>query len=148
MRKYNLLLVVLLAVLFAVIHIGCGGGEHQDRIAVGAVNYGGKFRFNETEPYSTLYPQKITDIISTHIASQIYEGLLKFDPQTLAIKPSIAEKWEIDPTGKIYTFHLKKGVYFPPSAYEACFLSTRHEKKELEFTLCGTREAFKHIQKG
>lgn len=109
MRKSSL---PLLWVLITIIYYGCGNTQPKERVAVGNVNYGGTFRFNETEPYATLYPHKITDIISTHIATQIYEGLLKFDPKTLAIRPSIAEKWEIDQSGKVYTFHLKKGVYF------------------------------------
>ncbi len=127
MKKYSLLLIVLLVSIY----YGCGDKKSQERIAVGNVNYGGKFRFNESEPYSTLYPQKITDIISSHIASQIYEGLLKFDPKTLAIRPSIAEKWEIDQTGKIYTFHLKKSVYFHD---DACFENAKgREVKAQDF---------------
>ena len=39
---------------------------------------------------------------------QIYEGLIKFNPKDLSIIPSLAEKWEIDSTKTIYTFHLKK----------------------------------------
>lgn len=105
----------ILPALFVVLQLltfyGCKE-KTQERIAIGNVHYGGTFRFNETEPYRTLYPHKITDIISTHVATQICEGLLKFDSQTLVIKPAIAEKWEIDSTGRIYSFHLKKGVYF------------------------------------
>ncbi|HEU4717309.1 MAG TPA: peptide ABC transporter substrate-binding protein [Bacteroidia bacterium] len=54
----------------------------------------------------------ITDGISAHVATQIYEGLVKFDPRTLQILPGLADKWEVDPTGTTYTFHLKKDVHF------------------------------------
>jgi oligopeptide transport system substrate-binding protein len=88
---------------------GKGG---SDRVAKGDKVYGGTLRINETEQYQTLYPAGITDIGSAHIANQIYEGLVKFNPKDLSIIPGIAEKWEVDAAGTTYTFHLKKGVLF------------------------------------
>lgn len=72
----------------------------------------GTLRLNETENYQTLYPYAITDVISANIAHQIYEGLVKLDPRTLQVVPSLAEKWEIDPSGLVYTFHLRKDARF------------------------------------
>lgn len=86
-----------------------GGTE---RVAKGDKVYGGTLRVNETEQFLTLYPASITDIGSAHIANQIYEGLVKFNPKDLSVIPSLAEKWEIDAAGTTYTFHLKKGVMF------------------------------------
>lgn len=80
--------------------------------------YGGTFRFNLSEPYQTLFPHSITDVMSSHIATQIYEGLVKFNPRDLTIIPCLAERWEIDSSGTIYTFYLKKGVFFHD---DACF---------------------------
>jgi len=42
-------------------------------------------------------------------------------------------------------FHglLEKGVYFPPSQFETCFLSAAHGEKELEITRKALREAFR-----
>ncbi len=115
MRKFLLFLPIA---LFA---ISCGnngdsGVTHKD--GVGGRIYGGTLRFNENDKLSSLFPILITDAISSHVASQIYEGLVKFDPRTLRIIPSIAEKWEIDATGTVYTFHLRKDVKFQD---DACF---------------------------
>lgn len=88
------------------------------RIAKGDRTYGGALRINENEAYQTLYPSQITDIGSMHVASQIFEGLVKFNAKDLSIISSIAEKWEMDPTGTTYNFHLKKGVLFHDNA---CF---------------------------
>ncbi|HTL81803.1 MAG TPA: peptide ABC transporter substrate-binding protein [Bacteroidia bacterium] len=74
--------------------------------------YGGTLKFNETDKFQTLFPTLITDAISSHIATQIYEGLVKFDPRTLKVVPSIASTWDIDTSGTIYTFHLRKDVKF------------------------------------
>jgi peptide/nickel transport system substrate-binding protein len=88
------------------------GNMGEEKAAKGGRVYGGVVRINETEIYSTLFPIAITDIGSSHIASQIFEGLVKFNSSDLAIKPCLAETWEIDASGTVYTFHLKKGVMF------------------------------------
>lgn len=43
------------------------------------------------------------------VAGSIYESLLKYSPELKPL-PSLAERWEISPDGKIYTFYLKKNV--------------------------------------
>ncbi|MGL4597897.1 MAG: peptide ABC transporter substrate-binding protein, partial [Bacteroidia bacterium] len=80
--------------------------------------YGGTLRFNETEKLQTLYPSLLTDAISSHVASQIYEGLVKLDSRTLKVVPAIAESYAPDASGMNYTFKLRKGVMFHD---DACF---------------------------
>lgn len=92
------------------------GTTHKD--GKGGRIYGGTLRFNETDKLQSLFPLAITDAISSHVASQIYEGLVKFDPRTLQIIPCVAEKWEIDSAGTRYVFHLRKDVKFQD---DACF---------------------------
>ncbi len=89
-----------------------GDGKSGTKTAKGDKVYGGSLRVNETEPYQTLYPASIIDVVSNHIANQIYEGLVKFNPKDLSILPCLAEKWEIDAAGTTYVFHLKKGIMF------------------------------------
>jgi oligopeptide transport system substrate-binding protein len=84
----------------------------ERKVAKGNRVYGGTLKVNETEMYQTLYPYKITDAISAFVASQIYEGLVKFNTRDLSIMPCIAEKWEVDTSGTVYTFFLRKGVMF------------------------------------
>ncbi|MBI2967488.1 MAG: ABC transporter substrate-binding protein [Bacteroidetes bacterium] len=93
----------------------CGdGGKDNDknRVAKGERVYGGTFRYNENTEWQTLLPFAIIDAASAHIATQVYEGLVKFNPRTLKIMPCLAESWELDESKTTYTFHLKKGVYF------------------------------------
>jgi len=42
---------------------------------------------------------------------QVFEGLVKWDENSKVI-PNIAEKWDISPDGRTYTFTLNKGVKF------------------------------------
>ncbi|APT85218.1 peptide ABC transporter substrate-binding protein [Corynebacterium aquilae DSM 44791] len=41
----------------------------------------------------------------------IYEGLVRIDDDA-NIQPLLAERWDISPDGRVYTFHLRQGVTF------------------------------------
>jgi oligopeptide transport system substrate-binding protein len=110
---------VILGFCLVIALASCSGGKPRDgevkqnvREAKGGRVYGGTFRFGTTEICQTLYPHKITDATSALIANQVYEGLVKFNATSLTVVPSLAEKWEIDSSGTLYTFHLRKGVMF------------------------------------
>lgn len=62
------------------------------------------------EPHS-LDPKDVRNFFTAHVASQIFEGLVKLDEE-LNIVPGIAENWEILDSGKMVRFKLKRGVYF------------------------------------
>lgn len=120
MKRY--ISTFILTALVAVFMVSCGNGESTEKDSKGKQKgeatkpaeavFGGELTVCEGEKYQTLFPLSIVDVSSAHIASQIYEGLLKFDPTDLSLKPSLAESWEVDETGKVYTFNLKKGVHF------------------------------------
>jgi oligopeptide transport system substrate-binding protein len=113
---------LLLFLPFALILNSCSDnpsdGNGKPREAKGDRVYGGTLRFNETDKFQTLIPANVTDAISSHITSQVYEGLVKFDPHSLKVVPCLAQKWEMDSSGKVYTFHLRNDVKFHD---DACF---------------------------
>jgi len=113
----------LLILPIAILAVSCGTNPGKDaRVAVGKGDYqpvyGGTLHYNETDKLQTLNPVQLTDVISSHVATQIYEGLVKFDPRTLTVIPGIAEKWTIDESGTLYTFTLRSDVKFHD---DACF---------------------------
>ncbi len=79
----------------------------------------GTFRRPLIVDISGLDPVRIQDVESHLIGSQIFEGLIEIDDNTLEIKPLLAERYEISPDGRTYTFHLRKGVRFQD---DPCFL--------------------------
>lgn len=97
-----------LFVAFLVCCISCSKFKNAKGDAV----YGGTLKISETDRYTTLYPAAISEDIGGHIAHQIYEGLVRFNMKDLSIVPAIAEKWEVDPSGTVYSFTLKKGIHF------------------------------------
>ncbi len=62
---------------------------------------------------TTLDPGRGYEIVGGLIHKATYDTLVTLAPDDLSkIVPSLAEKWEISPDGKTYTFNLRKGVKF------------------------------------
>ena len=60
---------------------------------------------------TTLEPANLPDITTTELVMNSFECLTRYNDKN-AIEPALAEKWEISPDGKTYTFHLRSGVKF------------------------------------
>lgn len=74
--------------------------------------YGGVFNLNEAGAIRSLFPHTLTLASEVRIMGQVYEGLVSFDPATMATVPCLAERWEVDATHTRWTFHLRPGVRF------------------------------------
>jgi ABC-type oligopeptide transport system substrate-binding subunit len=53
-------------------------------------------------------PARARDIAGLKILMHLYEGLVMPDPRDAKAAPALAERWEISPDGKTYTFHLRE----------------------------------------
>lgn len=78
----------------------------------GGVYRGGIMRVNEVNTVKSLLPVAIREMSEYHVASQVYEGLVKYNPADLTIIPALAKSWDISPDFKEYTFHLRSNVKF------------------------------------
>lgn len=106
--KHRILFYFLIVLLFS-----CGNNAGvRNKQGEGGRFYGGNLRLSESDTCQTLLPMAITDASSAFVATQIHEGLMKLDPATLQPIPAIAEKVETDPNGLMYTFTIRKGVFF------------------------------------
>ena len=106
-------LVLNALICFLFLLFSCGGNENsntENEIQNNTINSCLDFAINEK--YSTLDPIKIIDVTSFHILSQLYEPLLRFNETDLTLEPLLAESWSISEDNLVYTFKLKKGVYF------------------------------------
>src|SRR5262252_1935617 len=56
------------------------------------------------------YPGINTTGTSFDANTQIYSRIVDFERGGTTVVPGLAEKWDISPDGKVYTFHLRKGV--------------------------------------
>jgi oligopeptide transport system substrate-binding protein len=78
---------------------GCGHNEPPADLVI----------INGKEP-ETLDPALITGVAEMRIVSAVFEGLTRLDPVNAAPIPGLAEKWEISPDGRSYTFHLRTNL--------------------------------------
>lgn len=113
---------ILFAAITATLLWSCGGNNGDDagmREGKGGKFYGGVLRTNEIEDFRSLYPLGVNEIASIHIASNMYEGLVKLTQSAdLTPVPCLAEKIEKTDDAKTWTFYIRKGVKFHD---DACF---------------------------
>lgn len=61
---------------------------------------------------TSLDPARPSDNESSEVISQIYDTLVRYRPGTTEIEPGLAIAWEVDPSGRSWTFRLRPGVRF------------------------------------
>lgn len=61
---------------------------------------------NGAEPES-LDPAIVTGVAEMRITKALFEGLLRLNGTTARPEPALAERWELSPDRKTYTFHLR-----------------------------------------
>ena len=64
---------------------------------------------NGPEP-ETLDPAIVTGQADGRIAGSLFEGLTRYNPTNALPAPGLAERWEISPDGKTYTFYLRTNL--------------------------------------
>ena len=135
--------IILGAALIGVVFTSCNkqqgnenNGTSVENKAKGGKYYGGRLRINEAEYFKNMYPHSIVGGISNRIASQVYEGLFRFDQSTLDLKNSLCESYTISEDQLVYTFKIKKGVTFHN---DGCFPGKKgRELKAEDFKYCFT----------
>lgn len=109
MKRFSFAILVLSLIVTIT---GCGKKEVSNVVELtGGKKGGGLYRTNELENIRSLDPVGINDVVSHHVAHQIYDLLVDLDT-ALNIVPALATRWEISEDGLTYTFHLRKGVMF------------------------------------
>lgn len=57
-------------------------------------------------------PAQAWDDTSSFYVCNIFDTLVRLNPRTMKIEPSLATSWETSQDGRIWTFHLRRGVRF------------------------------------
>src|SRR5881398_3082847 len=60
---------------------------------------------------ATLNPILADSLEDRYVAYYLFTPLINFDANLQCV-PGLAEKWEVSPDGKVYTFHLFKNATF------------------------------------
>lgn len=91
-------------VLAAIIVLGCVGWPifaASDILVLGTID-----RFTELS-FENCY-----DYFTWHLLRHTTQALIRLEPGTCELVPSIAESWEVSEDGLVYTFHIRPGVVF------------------------------------
>jgi ABC-type oligopeptide transport system substrate-binding subunit len=71
-------------------------------------NKGQTLYFNNAEVPQTIDPGLATGTPDGRIIDALFDGLMEYDPKTLAPIPALAESYEESPNKDHYIFHLRK----------------------------------------
>ena len=99
-RKYYTYIIVAAV---SIIAAACGHNSKDNGKMI--------FRYNESSGIQTLDPAFASGQSVIWVCNQLYNGLVDID-DSLNIVPAIAHSWEISDDGTVYTFHLRKDVFF------------------------------------
>lgn len=135
--------VIVGAIALSFLLVGCQKGDEKNNDsssaleAKGGKSYGGVLTINENEFFKNLFPHSIVGAVSNRIASQMYEGLFTFNEVDLSTEKRLCEDFTVSENGLIYTFSIKKGVYFHD---DACFPDGKgRELKADDIKFCFTQ---------
>jgi peptide/nickel transport system substrate-binding protein/oligopeptide transport system substrate-binding protein len=105
----------------------CGTADREN-----AANRNNVVRLMEADSRG-LDPQLVSDLASTRVAADLFEGLTRFDA-TGAAEAGLAQSWRVSPDGKTWTFALRPGLVFSDgsvihaSAFAKAFARINDEK--------------------
>lgn len=93
--------LVLFLFCFLMLPFFAGCMRHEPRADIVIVN--------GIEP-ETLDPGLVLGIAEMRIVNSMFEGLMRNDPKTANPIPGLAERYEMSPDGRTYTFHLRTNL--------------------------------------
>lgn len=102
-------ILVVTGILAAVTLAGCKTGGAAKESASSTAKQGIKQEISVSlpAPLSTLDTTQTTDKITFTVVQHLFEGLYRFDDKSQPV-PALAEKVDISPDGKTYTFTLRE----------------------------------------
>ncbi len=105
--------IIWLSIIFfaAFALAGCSNSSSTDKSASGDANVQQDLTYATTSDVVGLSPIDTNDSVSSAMIEQVYETLFTRDPETMEIKPLLAESYE-NPDDKTWIIHLKKDIKF------------------------------------
>lgn len=97
----------LLAVFFLIAQI-LWGEEKPYTPEIGT--HGGELVLSTISDPKSFNPIIAKETSTTTITNHIFEGLTRTNGVTTEVEPNLAERWEVDPEGLVWTFYLGKDV--------------------------------------
>jgi oligopeptide transport system substrate-binding protein len=103
MRTRSLLSLAATTVVACLLLTGCGNRE----TAVASGNRDQALHIGNLSEPSDLDPQTVSSLQDFQIIVGLFEGLTNYDPASAEPMPGVATRWESNPDGLKWTFHLR-----------------------------------------
>ena len=71
-----------------------------------------RFVFANESNYDTMDPHVAFDVGRVAVRLNLYDGLMRWQGNPAKLEPWVAERYEVSDDGRVYTFHMRKGVKF------------------------------------
>ncbi|MHB1243804.1 MAG: ABC transporter substrate-binding protein [Gaiellaceae bacterium] len=116
--KWHRLLMLLVAAMLVVAAAGCGGDDEEGTGGTTAAETegeaagGGTLVFAGAADPVALDGALVSDGESLRVITQIFETLVALKPGTTEPVPGLAESWEANDDGTVWTFKIRQGVKF------------------------------------
>jgi peptide/nickel transport system substrate-binding protein len=111
MKRILIVLLLIVAVCVAAATFAEAGSKKDTRPDGGSLSYG------EYGRPATLDPITSNEMISLRLSELIFNGLVGINEKQMIV-PELAEKWDVSPDGRTYTFDLRKDVMWHPKEGE------------------------------
>lgn len=109
--KVSKLLAVLLTLSVGLELSSCSKTHNDTATVSNAVQSKDTINVDNGDDAPTVDPVMTQDVTSARVLYDLFAGLVDFNQKNETI-PGLAEKWDISPDGKVYTFHLRDGLKF------------------------------------
>jgi peptide/nickel transport system substrate-binding protein len=128
---WHRLLLLLVVAMLSVAAAGCGGDDDDEAAGTTGAETteeaagGGTLVFAGASDPVLLDGALVSDGESLRVITQIFETLVALKPGTTEPEPGLAESWEANDDGTVWTFKIREGVTFhdgePLNAEAVCF---------------------------
>lgn len=114
----HLRLLAAVGVTVSLIVAGCSSSSPSTTATptgaagTGQVKDGGTLHLAYLADMSVPDPDVFYDIEGNTVILSVYEGLIKYKPESTELAPSLATSWDVSSDHLTYTFHLRDGVTF------------------------------------
>ncbi|OFI06127.1 oligopeptide-binding protein OppA precursor [Clostridium acetireducens DSM 10703] len=108
--KKILSLLITFSLLATTALFGCGGSDNKEGTSKGNIDKDQYLNVVLRQEPKSLDPSKASDLYSSQVIAEIYEGLTRIEQDENGkdvVKAAGAEKWDISEDGLTWTFHLK-----------------------------------------
>ena len=104
-RSLKLVLLLLVALTFALVAASCGGDDDEG-------GGGGTLVFAGASDPVVIDGALVSDGESIRVITQIFETLVGLKPGTTEVEPVLAESYEVNEDATVFTFNIRDGVTF------------------------------------